>query len=344
MKEATGPDGKFMCPICISQSANSVNPHALRKTASIPRRAENTDGRSIQQSQPNISAREDSLAISNFSTPSTQQEESRPHCLVHPKNIQNFYCVDCELPVCKACCARIKHKHHCVRDLTSVVHELQQNTWQVKKHIDNELLQAMSLSITHKTTYRESLAKKVDALKELVEKQATAVIKLVDDLKARTMKELEQLADRADLTMDNSITEMLNQMHKLEKESELLSDCFTMSEKEVLETHRRLKIFFGKNRDRHFNAFYLQNKSIPDFDVMATLASADGLPKELVLSVKRHIGTAVKSPSATVEEFKRWQQYPLVQNTIKMQSFNHFSKQLKATKDLIMEWKHSMMQ
>ena len=306
-------------------------PHTLHKTASTAEEEESRGGRnSIQAS---------TLHIIN---PSGQEQEPRPRCPAHPRITQDLYCLDCEQLTCKTC-VRADHRLHRIRDLTTVVHELRHNILRVQNYIDSELLRAMRLSISQEETYKNNLDKKLHTLKELAEQQAKSVIKLVDDMKARTMEDLEQLAAQANRTMKRHIDRMCHQMQALEREREHLSEIFKLSESEALETHRHLRNLFGKNRDRHFDAFFLQNKSAPDFNVMATLTFDDVLPKELVLSVKRHIGTAIKGPSAIVKESKRSQAYPLVRKATQMQRNRHFPKHLMATKKLIKEWNQFVM-
>ena len=330
--QAADSDGEFQCPLCVTPTGPYMSPHTLQEMASTAKEEESSGGRnSIQAS---------TLHIIN---PSGQEQEPRPHCPVHPRNIEDIYCLDCEQVTCKTC-GRTDHRLHYLQDLTAVVHEMRHNILRVQNHIDSELLRAMRLSIFQEETYKNNLDKKLQTLKELVEQQAKSVIKLVDDTKARTMEELEQLAAQADCTMKRRIARMCRQMQALESESEHQSEIFKLSETEALKTHRHLRNFFGKNRNKHFDAFFWHNnKSAPDFNIMATLTSDDMLPKELVLSVKRHIGTAIKGPSAIVKESKRSQEYPLVRKAIQMQRNKHFPKHLMATKKLIKEWNQFAM-
>ena len=327
--QAADSDGEFQCPLCVTQIGPYASPNTLHEMASTAEEEESSGGRN------SIPAR--TLHIINGSS---QEQEPSPRCPAHPRITQDLYCLYCEQQTCKTC-AHADHRLHRIQDLTDVVHELRHNILPVQNHIHSELLPAMRLSISQGETYKNNLNKKLHTLKELVEQQAKSVIKLVDDKKARTMEELEQIAAEADRTMKRRIDKMRRQMQALESESEHQSEIFELSESEALITHRHLRNLFGKNRNKHFDAFFWHNnKSAPDFNVMATLTSDDKLPKELFLSVKCHIGTAIKCPSAIVKESKRSQVYPLVRKAIQMQRNTHFPKHLMATKKLIKEWNH----
>ncbi|KAK7097330.1 E3 ubiquitin-protein ligase TRIM17-like [Littorina saxatilis] len=332
--------GKYICPVCL-EDTNTTNgspePEPERENSYDAEKSGITTARQIYIGDPKNSPRR-LKAKKPPPPPEDQVREMKPFCFMHSKD-REFYCLDCDTPMCPVCASSDIHsRFHRMRDLGEVVAILRQNTAYAQECIDGELRREMQEIMAHEENFRKHLPKKLETLRERVEHQARAVVRLVEEAKLRTGQELEHYADVADKVMHKRVAKMNRQLNAAKRESQRLSEIHEVSEAEAIKMHGRMHDFFIKNKERNFSSFFVHSRTPPDFNVMATVSVNNMPPKELTEAVKRHVGWAIEGAPAIVNDTRRTPEYPLMQKGFPVHKSN-FPKYLNETKKIILEWK-----
>ncbi|VDH91198.1 tripartite motif-containing protein 71 [Mytilus galloprovincialis] len=135
--------------------------------------------------------------------------DDKPFCKEHDENII-FYCVDCDIPICKICSVK-KHKKHDMSEINETTQELQAK---VKKIIDskikcvktnldtielgtvkyqNDIYEAIRAITEDGNQIKQWIDQKVKALITSLEEQETNNLKALQSIKTDFQNDLEKI-------------------------------------------------------------------------------------------------------------------------------------------------------